>query len=61
MPGRDGGDAGAGRSLVLIGGGILWESGLRLQHVDVLPVAELSALWIAVVTVILPKRGCIAT
>lgn len=41
-----------GISLVLIGGGILWESGLRLQHVDVLPAIEMAALWVAVATVL---------
>ena len=41
-----------GSSLMLIGGGILWESGMRLQHVDVLPAVAMSAFWVAVVTVI---------
>lgn len=41
-----------GTSLMLIGGGILWESGMRLQHIEALPVVELSALWIAIATVI---------
>lgn len=41
-----------GTSLMLIGGGILWESGLRLQHIEVLPVVELSALWVAIATVV---------
>ena len=41
-----------GASLTLIGGGILWESGLRLQHAEVLPVIQLSALWVAIATVI---------
>lgn len=41
-----------GASLALIGGGILWESGMRLQHIDALPVVELSALWVAVATVV---------
>lgn len=41
-----------GASLVLIGGGILWESGLRLQHVEVLPAVQWSALWVAIATVI---------
>jgi cation diffusion facilitator family transporter len=45
-----------GASLVLIGGGILWESGMRLQHVETLPVIELSAFWVAVATV-LAKEG----
>ena len=41
-----------GLSLATIGGGILWESGMRLQHVEVLPTVELSALWVAIATVI---------
>lgn len=41
-----------GFSLVLIGGGILWESGMRLQHVEVLPPIEISAFWVAVATVL---------
>lgn len=41
-----------GVSLVLIGGGILWESGMRLQHIEVLPVVEFSALWVAIATVL---------
>lgn len=41
-----------GTSLVLIGGGILWESGLRLQHIEVLETVQLSALWVAVATVL---------
>ena len=41
-----------GTSLVLIGGGILWESGMRLQHVETLAAVQLSALWIALVTVL---------
>lgn len=45
-----------GVSLVLIGGGILWESGMRLQHVETLPVIELSAFWVAIATV-LAKEG----
>lgn len=45
-----------GASLALIGGGILWESGMRLQHIDALPVVELSALWVAITTVI-SKEG----
>lgn len=45
-----------GISLALIGGGILWESGMRLQHIEALPVVELSALWIAIATVI-SKEG----
>ncbi len=45
-----------GTSLVLIGGGILWESGMRLQHIESLPSVELSAFWVAVATV-LAKEG----
>lgn len=45
-----------GASLTLIGGGILWQSGLRLQHIEALPAVELSALWVAVATVI-AKEG----
>lgn len=45
-----------GASLALIGGGILWESGMRLQHVDALVPVELSALWVAIATV-LAKEG----
>lgn len=45
-----------GVSLTLIGGGILWESGMRLQHIETLPVVELSALWVAIATVI-SKEG----
>ena len=41
-----------GASLTLIGGGILWESGLRLQHAEVLPAIQLSALWVAIATVV---------
>lgn len=41
-----------GASLMLIGGGILWDSGLRLQHIEQLPSVEMSALWIAVATVV---------
>lgn len=41
-----------GISLVLIGGGILWESGLRLQHVETLAAVQLSAFWIALATVL---------
>ena len=41
-----------GVSLMLIGGGILWESGMRLQHVEALPVIQMSALWVAIATVI---------
>jgi cation diffusion facilitator family transporter len=45
-----------GASLTLIGGGILWQSGLRLQHVEALAAIELSALWVAIGTV-LAKEG----
>jgi len=41
-----------GASLMFIGGGILWESGMRLQHIENLPVVELSALWVAIATVL---------
>lgn len=45
-----------GASLALIGGGILWESGMRLQHIEALPSVELSALWVAIATVV-AKEG----
>jgi cation diffusion facilitator family transporter len=45
-----------GTSLTLIGGGILWESGMRLQHIDALPTVEWSAFWVAVATVV-AKEG----
>lgn len=45
-----------GASLAVIGGGILWESGIRLQHTEALPVIQLSALWVAIATV-LAKEG----
>lgn len=45
-----------GISLALIGGGILWESGLRLQHIEALPAVEYSALWVAIATVV-SKEG----
>lgn len=41
-----------GASLMFIGGGILWESGMRLQHIENLPIVELSALWVAIATVV---------
>ena len=41
-----------GASLAAIGGGILWESGMRLQHIENLPTVELSALWVAIATVV---------
>lgn len=40
-----------GISLTLIGGGILWESGMRLQHIEVLPTVEMAAFWVALGTV----------
>jgi cation diffusion facilitator family transporter len=45
-----------GGSLVVIGAGILWESGQRLQHVDTLQAVEWSAFWVAVATVV-SKEG----
>ncbi len=45
-----------GISLAVIGAGILWESGMRLQHVEKLPEMQMSAFWTAVVTV-LAKEG----
>lgn len=45
-----------GASLALIGGGILWESGMRLQHVELLPAVEWLAFWVAVATVV-AKEG----
>lgn len=45
-----------GASLALIGGFILWESGLRLQHVELLPAVEWLAFWVAVATVV-AKEG----
>ena len=45
-----------GASLTLIGGGILWESGMRLQHIENLPSVEMSAFWVAIATVI-AKEG----
>ena len=41
-----------GTSLTLIGGGILWESGMRLQHVEVMQEIQMSALWVAIATVV---------
>ncbi len=40
-----------GTSLMAIGGGILWESGMRLQRMGELPAVEWSAFWVAVATV----------
>ena len=45
-----------GASLALIGGGILRESGMRLQHVETLAPVEMSALWVAIATVV-AKEG----
>jgi cation diffusion facilitator family transporter len=45
-----------GASLALIGGFILWESGMRLQHIEMLPAVEWSAFWVAVATVVV-KEG----
>ncbi len=45
-----------GISLFLVGGGILWESGLRLQHVEALPAVQWSAFWAALATVLV-KEG----
>lgn len=41
-----------GFSLALIGGGILWESGWRLQDGGALPPVEMVAFWVAVATVL---------
>ncbi len=43
---------GLGVSLFLIGAGILWESGMRLQHVEALVPVEWAAFWVAVATVV---------
>ena len=40
-----------GVSLIAVGGGILWESGLHLTDVSHLQTVELAALWIAIATV----------
>jgi len=45
-----------GISLVLIGAGILWDSGMRLQDHQALPAVEMLAFWIAVLTVV-AKEG----
>jgi cation diffusion facilitator family transporter len=45
-----------GTSLALIGGLILWESGMRLQHAGQLPAVELLAFWVALATVVV-KEG----
>lgn len=41
-----------GISLVIIGGGILWESVSQLQHLEALPAIAWPAFWIAVATVV---------
>ncbi len=41
-----------GSSLALVGGGILWESGMRLQHTEALQAVAWSAFWVAVATVV---------
>ncbi len=43
---------GLGVSQFLIGAGILWESGMRLQHVEALVPVEWAAFWGAVATVV---------
>ncbi|MDR0777279.1 MAG: cation diffusion facilitator family transporter [Azonexus sp.] len=45
-----------GVALILVGAGILWDSGIRLQHAEALPSIETIALWTAVATV-LAKEG----
>mgnify|MGYP001432865428 CR=1 FL=1 len=45
-----------GISLLLIGAGILWDSGMRLQEQALLPGVEMGAFWIAVFTVV-AKEG----
>jgi cation diffusion facilitator family transporter len=45
-----------GVSLVLVGAGILWDSGIRLQHTETMQQVEISALWAAIATV-LAKEG----
>lgn len=45
-----------GTSLILIGAGILWESGKHLHDMEAVPSIEMSALWIAVLTVV-AKEG----
>jgi len=45
-----------GTSLALIGSAILWESGMRLQHIEGLPSVQWSAFWVAVATVV-AKEG----
>src|SRR5574343_783415 len=41
-----------GVSLALIGGGILWQSGMRLQHAEALPEVAWSTFWVAIATVL---------
>ena len=41
-----------GSSLALVGGGILWESGARLQRAESLPSLEWAAFWAALATVL---------
>lgn len=45
-----------GVSLTLIGGGILWDSGWRLQAEQALPALAWSAFWVAIATVLV-KEG----
>lgn len=45
-----------GVSLIGVGGGILWESSMRLQHLDRMEVIQWSAFWVAVATVV-AKEG----
>ncbi|MCL2523240.1 MAG: cation diffusion facilitator family transporter [Betaproteobacteria bacterium] len=45
-----------GIAMTLVGAGILWESGIRLQDAETLPAVEMIALWTAVATV-LSKEG----
>jgi cation diffusion facilitator family transporter len=45
-----------GVSLVLIGAGILWDSGMRLQHIETLQAVAWPAFWVAVATVV-SKEG----
>lgn len=45
-----------GASLAVIGAGILWESGLRLQHVESLQAVQWPAFWVAAATVV-AKEG----
>ncbi|MCL2345212.1 MAG: cation diffusion facilitator family transporter [Desulfobulbus sp.] len=45
-----------GVALALVGAGILWDSGIRLQHAEMMNQVELSALWAAIATM-LAKEG----